>query len=49
MEEKLKASSDEIIKGNAIIQKLQSDLKTAKSKLKNKASVILSQESVLTN
>ena len=43
MEEKLKASSDEIIKGNSIISKLQGDLKVAKNKIKQKASVAASQ------
>ena len=49
MEDKLKASSEEIKKGNAIISKLQSDLKAMKNKLKNKASVVQSQEAVIVN
>jgi spindle assembly abnormal protein 6 len=47
LEDKLQQSVNEINKGNSIIQKLQSDLKAGKQKLKLKNTVVLQQENVI--
>lgn len=47
LEDKLQQSANEINKGNSIIQKLQSDLKAGKQKLKLKNTVVLQQENVI--
>ncbi|KAJ3125039.1 Spindle assembly abnormal protein 6 [Nowakowskiella sp. JEL0407] len=47
LEESLKSATDEINKGNEIIRKLQTDLKTIKSKVKLKNVVTLQQEKLL--
>lgn len=47
LEDKLHQSATEINKGNSIIQKLQSDVKSAKQKLKLKNTVVLQQENVI--
>lgn len=47
LEEKLMISAQEINKGNSIIQKLQSEVKAQKQKLKLKNTVVLQQEQVI--
>ncbi|CAG9332169.1 unnamed protein product [Blepharisma stoltei] len=47
LEDKLHQSAGEINKGNSIIQKLQSEIKTGKQKLKLKNTVVLQQESII--
>ncbi|OQR70632.1 spindle assembly abnormal protein 6-like [Tropilaelaps mercedesae] len=46
-EEGIKTMSDDIIKANEIIQKLQTEIKTYHSKLKVRADVIMKQEEVI--
>ena len=47
LEDKLQQSANEINKGNSIIQKLQSENKAGKNKLKLKNTVVLQQENVI--
>ena len=47
LEEKLHASAQEINKGNQIIQKLQSDIKSQKNKVKFKNTVVQQQEQLI--
>eukprot|EP01135_Chromosphaera_perkinsii_P001561 Nk52_evm31s207 gene=Nk52_evmTU31s207 len=47
LEETVKSASNEINKGNEIIQKLQTDLKATKAKLKMKTSLFIQQEKLL--
>eukprot|EP00965_Chrysotila_dentata_P163664 5404268-Pleurochrysis_carterae.AAC.1 len=44
LQARLKASGDEITRGNAIIQKLQADIRALKGKLKLKAAVLVQQQ-----
>jgi hypothetical protein len=47
MEDKLEASKQEIIKGNSIISKQQTEFKEMKQKFKLKSTVVMQQEQVI--